>query len=278
MKKMIAAFDGLKFSTSTLQYAIHLAKDHNAHLVGIFLEDISYHSYKIYELVSSEGVSVHQLKKLEEQDALARAKAVETFEAHCAKAGLNYSVHRDKKIALPSLLKESIFADLLIIDANETFTHYEEIRPSAFIKSLLEDVHCPVLLVPSKYKPVDTLVFLYDGSPASMQAVRTFGYLFPAMKITDMKVLTVKSLLDTLHVPDNRLLKEWMKRHFMRTAYIVLKGDLKKEIDAFVKTEPGNPLFITGAYRRSSLSMLFRRSIADFLLRDIKTPVFIAHS
>ena len=36
MKKIIAAFDGLKFSKSTRDYAIQIAKENNAHLVGVF--------------------------------------------------------------------------------------------------------------------------------------------------------------------------------------------------------------------------------------------------
>ena len=54
MKKFIAAFDGLKFSTSTRDYAIQLAKQNNSHLIGVFLNDFTYHSYKIYDLFKAE--------------------------------------------------------------------------------------------------------------------------------------------------------------------------------------------------------------------------------
>jgi hypothetical protein len=41
MKKIISAFDGLKFSNSTMQHAIHIAKQSNAHLVAAFLDDFT---------------------------------------------------------------------------------------------------------------------------------------------------------------------------------------------------------------------------------------------
>jgi len=44
MKKFIAAFDGLKFCESTSEYAISLAKQTRAHLVGVFLDDFTHHS------------------------------------------------------------------------------------------------------------------------------------------------------------------------------------------------------------------------------------------
>ena len=52
MKKIIAALDGLKYSKSTRDYAVHLAKQTNTHLARFFMDDITYTGYKIYELVS----------------------------------------------------------------------------------------------------------------------------------------------------------------------------------------------------------------------------------
>lgn len=42
MKKIIAAFDGLKYSESTRDYAIYLTKQTNTHLIGIFMDDPTY--------------------------------------------------------------------------------------------------------------------------------------------------------------------------------------------------------------------------------------------
>lgn len=52
MKKFIVAFDGLRFSESVRDYAIELANQSNAHLVGVFLDDFMHHSYKIYNLIT----------------------------------------------------------------------------------------------------------------------------------------------------------------------------------------------------------------------------------
>src|SRR4030095_16497865 len=126
MNKIIAALDGLKFSESCTRYAIELAKQSNAQLVGVFLDDFTYHSYKIYELVGNEGVSEAKHLILEEMDIDTRNNAVRRFEQLCAGNGVNYSVHHDKNIALRELLHESVFADLLVIDRKETLTHYDE--------------------------------------------------------------------------------------------------------------------------------------------------------
>src|SRR5689334_4122718 len=136
MNKIIVAIDGLKFSESAVAYAIEIAHQTKTHLLGAFLEDFTYHSYKIQELVGQEGVSERKLHLLQDEDSVEREQSVDAFEKLCRNAGVNYSLHRDRNIAIRELLHESIFGDLLVIDKKETLTHYEENIPTSFIKDL----------------------------------------------------------------------------------------------------------------------------------------------
>ena len=80
MDKIIAALDGLQYSESTRDYAIALAHHSKAHLVGVFLDDPTYTSYKIYEMVEQGGISEDKIRHLETNDKNARAKAADDFE------------------------------------------------------------------------------------------------------------------------------------------------------------------------------------------------------
>ena len=279
MKKIIAAIDGLKFSDSAVNYAVHLAREANAHLVGVFLDDFTYHSYKIYELVSKDGsVDEEKHNRLEKTDQRARKESVTNFIKACKDAGLNYSIHHDENIALHELLHESIYADLLVIENKETLTHYEETIPTHFIRDLLNEVQCPVLLTPPKYKPVDKLVLLYDGKPTSVHAIRTFSYLFPELKYLETEVISVKESSQNRHLPDNRLMKEFMKRHFPQASYTVLNGVAGIEIPENLTMQKHNLLVVLGAYERGRMSRRLRTSMADILMKEIDAPLFIAHS
>lgn len=277
MKKFIAAFDGLKFSESTKEYAVHLAKMAHAHLVGVFLEDITYTSYKIYDLVTSEGVSEARLKEYENSDKEKRANAVAAFEMACRDAGIEHSIHHDKKIALQELLHESVYADLLIIDTKETLTHYEEAVPSRFIKDLLSDVMCPVLLLPKQYNPINKIEYLYDGEPASVYAIRMFSYLFPLMEQLPAEIVSVKDADTSLHVPDSVLMKEFMKRHHPGALFTVLKGHPELEIVNHFKALRVEAVAVLGAYKRGTVSRWFRPSLANILMQELDIPLFIAH-
>lgn len=278
MKKIVAAFDGLKYSESTRDFAIYIAKQTNTHLVGVFMDDPTYTSYKIYELIAKEGVPEDKLKKLEAKDKLARDRAADDFTKACKQAELEFTIHRDRDIAIQELKHESIYADLLIIDSKETLTHYTEKLPTRFIRELLSDTQCPVLIVPQKYKAIEKIILLFDGEPSSVHAIKMFSYLLPQLKYLETEVLSVNPITTSLHLPDNKLMKEFMKRHFPKAKYTVMKGWAEDEIIKNLKKQEENALVVLGAYRRGTVSRLFRESMADVLMRDVKLPLFIAHN
>jgi nucleotide-binding universal stress UspA family protein len=247
-------------------------------LVGVFLDDFTYHSYKVYDLVNEGSVlSEEKLARLDKNDESTREESAGRFSKACQEACLNYAVHHDRNIAIRELLHESVFADLLVIENKETFTHYEEKLPTRFIRDLLSEVQCPVLVVPPKYNPIDKIVLLYDGEPGSVYAIRAFSYIFSELKDLDTQVVSVKSIKETLHVPDNRLMKEFMKRHFPKSDYTVLKGDAEIEIVKQLKGNDENLLVVLGAYNRGVVSRWFRPSMADILMEELNKPLFIAH-
>jgi nucleotide-binding universal stress UspA family protein len=278
MKKIVAAFDGLKYSEGAAAYAINVAKHSSTHLVGLFMDDPTYTSYKIYELVVKEGVSESRLKKYEEKDKATRLAASKKFEKACQDQALEFTVHHDRSIAIQQVKHESIYADLLIMDMNETLSHYTEKPPTRFIRDLLSDTQCPVLLVPAKYKPIDKIVLLYDGEPSSVFAIKMFSYMLHAYKHLPTEVISVKNMNNDLHLPDNKLMKEFMKRHFPKATYTVLKGIAEGEIVNHLKQDKQNILIVLGAYRRGTVSRWFRESMADVLMKEIKAPLFIAHN
>lgn len=279
MKKFIVAFDGLRFSESAMSYAIFLAKHCKAHLVGAFLEDFMRHNYGLAEIKKYEGANLDQyIEDMNQKDQDDRNESIAVFELACQDSGLNYSVHRDRNVALNEVLHESVYADLLIINAAETLSRYEEAAPSRFMRELLNDVQCPVVLVPASYEPIDKVVMLYDGEPSSVHAVRTFSYLFESIKHFDTEIVTVKRPEESLHVPDNKLIKEFVKRHYPKAEYIVLKGVAEDEITNYLHRGKENAMVVLGAYRRSKFSRLFRPSMADYLLMHLKLPLFIAHN
>lgn len=279
MKKYLAVFDGYKMSKSTLDYAIQLTQAAKAHLVGVFLDEFIYRTYSVARIIKTYEDYDSVIKKLDAKDKVKRDNAAIQFQKGCEKAKITFSIHRDKSIALQELKHESMFADLIIINEYETFTKYKEQLPTRFIKDLLGDVQCPVLVVPNAFKQVDKIVLLYDGGPSSVYAVKMFSYLFGDLQDLPIEVYTVKDhFKSSLRLPDNKLMREFIKRHFPKATFTVLKGDAEKQIQSYLRNHKENELVVLGAYRRTELSRWFKTSMADILMKELDTPLFIAHS
>lgn len=278
MKKFLAVFDGYKISKSTMAYAVELSATANAHLVGVFLDEFLYHSFNVGAIYKTYEKPEEVIKQLDEKDKMKRDDAVLQFQKTCEKAKINFSIHRDSSIALQELKLESMFADLIIINEHEKFTPVKEKLPSPFMKDLLADVQCPVLVVPENYKPIDKIVLLYDGEPSSVYAVKMFSYLLNAFKGVPVEVFTVNDWKTDLHLPDNKLMREFIKRHFPEATYTVTKGDAEEQILGFLNNHKENELVVLGAYRRREISRWFKTSMADILMKELDTPLFIAHN
>lgn len=275
MKKISAAFDGLKFSTSTLDYALYVVRESGAVLSGIFLEDFLYHSYDTYPLVKAGKKEA--LTALKDKELLKRVQAESNFEDACKKEGLDYIVHHDKGFAVMDLLKETVYSDLLLIGANETLDRIAEKQPSVFLQELLEGTQCPVMIVPSVYRPIEKLVLLYDGKPSSIFAIKMFGYLLPSLQHLPVEIVTVSAGGNEEELPEDILIKEFLKLNYPTANTRHLTGDSDEKIPSYIKNIPENSLVVLGAYERGPLSRWFRTSMADRLLKEVKKPLFIAH-
>lgn len=277
MKKIIAAIDGLKYAEGTVQYAVQIARETNSHLIGVFLEDFSYHSYSIYEIASHLDPSELHLQKLNDEDSLRRTQSVENFTSLCQKAKVEFTIHHDRNFALAELLHETVYADLLVISKKETFSPFQQEPPTGFLRDLLGDIQCPVLVVPDEFDSVEKIVLLFDGQPSSLFAIKMFSYLLPFMKSLPIDILSVKPQDEDFHVPDNRLMKEFAKRHFPNATFQILHGNAEHEILEYLNESEVTPLIVLGAYQRKLVSRWFHRSMADILMEKSNYPIFIAH-
>jgi nucleotide-binding universal stress UspA family protein len=277
MKKIIAAFDGLRLSTSTMEYAIFLAQQSKAQLSGIFFSEYTRLGYAIYKTVIQQttlGGSI--LDEISDTDTETVNESIHSFESACRTAGIDYSFRSDKHHEAKDLLHETMFADLLIIDADETFSYIERAIPSGFVKNILRNTFCPVIAVPRNFMPITEIAFLYDGSAASIHAIKMLDNTLPGMKKLKTKLFYAKTKNDQSALPDNGLLKEWLNKHFPRTHFKILEGTEMDIIVALAAEDPGI-LIVSGAYNRNNASMWFRHSFADKCLNDLKAPIFIAH-
>lgn len=277
MKKFSAAFDGLKFSEGTMKYAIRMAADNNALVTGVFLESFLYHSFHLFDMVGSQGVSKIKLRNLLEKDREKRHQAAVSFKEQCEKIEVECAIHHDKIFSLEDLIKESIYSDLVLIGAQETISNLTEEPPTTFVRDFLSNAQCPVMVVPQRYTDIQKIVLLYDGSPSSVFAVKMFNYVLPFLRDLEAEVVYVSEDKNHQDLPEKQLIREFIRCHRPKAMYKILSGDPEEQIISYLRKAELNTLVVLGAYQRGVVSRWFKTSMADKLMEELSIPLFISH-
>ncbi len=278
MEKILLAIDAINPDKNSLEFACYLAHLTKSKLTGVFLEN----------LLSEERPVLKQVQGMASMDWVVDQKSdeynaklelieknISLFKDACIDRGVNYSLHRDRGLPARELTGESRFADLVVVDAQTSFNKRYEGSPTEFVKDILKNAECPVIIAPGSFKLIDEIIFTYNGSPSSVFAIKQFTYLFPQLNNKKITILQVNDAGEWKD-PDKYKFKEWLKEHYTDLHFEELKGDTDARLfDCLLNRE--NVFFVMGAYGRNSLSQFFKRSHADLLIKTVTQPIFIAH-
>jgi hypothetical protein len=278
MNKVIAVFDDNRLSESTLNYAIYLANHFNAHIVAAFAEEERtghLQSETDGGNIAANLLQANTVRVKKDQVSIASNKKLQTkLDAE----GVHYNIQANKLLRVDTLINESYYADMIVIDGNDHFSNLDFSKPGRFLKNVLSQSQCPVMIVQASCEPVEKFVFAYDGSPSSVYAMKQFSYLFPSIKEQEIEILSIKDDKHANNFPDRHFVKEFLKRKYTTVVESVIINN--NADDAFVdrmQAETKNCMLILGAYERSSFSRWLYESIADTLISKLDIPLFIAH-
>ncbi len=278
MKKVIAAIDAVNFSAKQLQHFNSWSVQANGKLVAVFLENIAGEPIEYLGSLPTDIAPLYAELNWQHIDDRRKAihEKIQLFDEACENLKINASLHEDEKMPLEEIVRESRFADLLLIENNISFNKLFESDPPRFVQDVLRESQCPVLLLPSEKKEIEELFFTYNGSSSSMYAIRSFTNLFPNYIDKPVKILFVDEQNKGV-IPDEKLLKEYMQYHYKNWSVVMINGDDPAfELAGFLINK-SNYLVTLGAYSRSNLSQFFHKSDAKRLLKMLNTNIFITH-
>lgn len=266
----------MKYSDSAVEYAVDIAKDDNALLVGVFLHDMSYLAISYTYRWASPMADVWEMDYKPDPADEEKIKAnVSIFSAKCEEIGVRYKVHINRGLPVEELLMESTYADLMVMDARLAFRNVTDDEMSAQFIEMLTEVQCPVLVTPSKFEKIDNVILTYDSSPSSAYAIKMYSYVFPEWRNYPTKLVTVKSEEEKLS--EKHHIQDLLHEHFSSVEMEILTGNARKELLDHLKKYTNNTLVVMGAYGRPAISMLFKKSLANSIIREVMVPVLIAH-
>ncbi|GEP93601.1 hypothetical protein SAMN05660909_05512 [Chitinophaga terrae (ex Kim and Jung 2007)] len=276
MEKILFISDAVSMSRECLNFSCYLGNLTHSKVTGVFLENLD------SELRSSEDLAEIAVcaptpgASPDEQKRKYREENISLFRNICESNGVNCEIHKNKGIPANEVIKESKYADLLVIDSTTSFSWKSESNPTSFVKEILERAECPVVIAPTTFQGIDEIVFTYNGSMSSMFAIKQFTYLLPAFNENKVTVLSVVKPGERLK-GDEQMLQEWLNIHYESADLLIIEdtnirtgllGELLTRENAFV---------VMGAYGRSLLSNRVIPNPAEPVIKLISQPIFISH-
>lgn len=276
MKKIIAAVDALNFTEKELRGYRYIADKARGHLTILFLENIAGESilqtttletgYLNYSDLYAESVKARE-EKAEEN----RKRLVSFYRDNC----MDVTIRPLPGVPASEVLAESRFADLLLVRNNTSFAMLNETNPPVFVREMLADAECPVMILPEDVHYFEEIIFTYNGTASSMYAIRQFSQLFDDLSEVPVKVVYIQEK-DNKAIPSGKLVKEYLNSHYENVVFDSLEGKPSAELLAQT-THKTHSVITFGAYGRSKTSRFFHRSESDSILRTANIPLFITH-
>jgi len=206
-----------------------------------------------------------------------KTEVISNFERGFKQANIRYQIFNDFKLTSHELIKQTTYADLLILSYQIFFNHVTKKPDTSLLYQILKKSRCPVLIVPERMFKTKNIILTYDGKESSVFAIRAFSNLFAhAVKNKIVTNLTVTPSADE-EIKNEKYLMELVKQHFSNVGMQLLTGtNISQEILNFTESVE-NPLVIMGAYGRSTISNLIIPSVARRIIENRRIPLFIAH-
>ena len=271
MRKVILAFDGKHFSKGAFECLCGLNDKEQILATGVFLPEVDY-AELLYSLGGMSGPVYYM--DIESDDSAIVQKNIDHFKSLCEHNGIEYRVHLDLERHVISELKiESRYADLLVIGSELFYENLGRETQDDYIQDVLHKAECPVVLVQEQYNYPENVILAYDGSASSVYAIKQFAYLLP--EFTNLKTLLVYAGTET-QIPGISYIEELAARHFNDLTIYKLEINPDKYFNTWLE-DHGNSILVTGAYGRSAMSELLKKSFITKTIHDHKLPIFIAH-
>jgi hypothetical protein len=273
MKKVVLVFDGINFSKGAFEFAKNMNEQEPVLITGVFLPQTQLAN--VWSYVGGESAASF-IPLVESDEAEEIKNNIAEFENTCQRNGMDYRVHKNFfDFGLLELAKETRFADLLIIGSERFYTHSAAGEPNEYLKIVLHDSECPVVVVPEKFIFPENNVLAYDGSASSVYAIKQFTYLFPELS-KNKTILVYSKNEDDKTIPEESFIEELAARHFGDLTVMKLHIHPEKYFADWLH-EKKNAILVSGAFGRSLFTQAFRRSFIAEVVKDHQIPVFIAH-
>jgi hypothetical protein len=272
MKQILLVAAGHNFPKGPFAFLNGMHQEEAVHTQALFFRPVDYSALA----TASAGADLIPVMEMEDNEKEWIAAHKTRFARQCEQNHIQYTVHdNDREWSKDLLIKESRFADLMLISGEVYYAESDHNQPNHYLREALLAAECPVLIVPEDFTSIEHLFMAYDGSRESLYAIKQFSYLFPKLIDLPTEIVYIKDEPGG-SIPDLEKLKQYTRLKFDCMGFAKLHFNAAEYFATWI-SEKQHALLITGSFGRSPFSYITKRSFAGKVIHNHKLPVFIAH-
>ncbi|HTI94837.1 MAG TPA: hypothetical protein VL727_29800 [Puia sp.] len=274
MKQVLFVAAGQEFPNGPFNFLRMMQQDERVHARALFFKPLDYAA--LSAVAANCGADLTPLLKLEEKEKEAIHLQKNLFARHCQENYISYTINENEQSWEKDLLvKESRFADLVLISGELFYASAEARQPNQYLQEALHAAECPVLIIPETFTTVEQLFMAYDGSKESIFALKEFCHLFPQLCDLPTEIVYVNEESGNT-IPEIERLRQFTRLKFNSMNFAKLHFKASEYFAAWIN-EKRNVLLVSGSFGRAPFSYLMKRSFSEHVIHDHQLPLFIAH-
>ncbi|WP_316862099.1 universal stress protein [uncultured Cohaesibacter sp.] len=274
IKSILYAYCGEQDEGSGLDYAVKLAKHHDAWLTGIIRNGYSKMERRIKSIVSDD---IHRAVKEAEQKRI--AYIIERFEDVMNEKGIkNKTSFIDVEPHMLTSISEIARSYDLVVTGNHPDDELYEFL-AAYPDRIALQSGRPVIVVPDGYRsdcPPRRALIAWDGRRT---VARTVGDAMPMLENCGMVTLLTVGPAHTVDQHPDGGIMQLLARHGIDATHVHDRGIGKSVAEVIVQVaeEASASLVVMGAFEHSKFSQDIFGGVTTEMLKSVHVPVFMSH-
>ena len=279
IKRILLPLDKSKFTDAAINFAIKMAKAHDAEITGLVVIDIEGIKSSIGPLPPGVSFYAKELehsrieKNFQHVDAL-----LDKFKVTCSKAGVKHRTGMDQGSPSETITAISLYYDVLIMGLRTYYEFDIEDKSGGSFGDILGETITPVFAVPQDYFPPHDpnerrkALFPFDGSIPASRAMQRFVQLANPINTEVSLLISHDSKDEGIKILNHA--EKYLKIHGINN---IEKIYTNENIIRFIsKNYLESPdLFVLGAHSKKGIFDFLQGSLSRFLIQEGTKPLFI---
>ena len=273
IKKMLVPTDGSEHARRGVDYAVSLAKQHNAQLHGLYVVDVRLlEGPFLRDLSASLGTAPfvnyqNNVSLILEERGKA---ALGSFSDACEAGGLVHETTQMTGQVVGSIVEQGELVDLIVMGRGGEHADWLDGVLGSTTEGVIRRAKCPVLVTDRAEARIEHVVVAYDGSSHAKQALHLAAHLGESWGGRYVVVSVSESRADKWLEEA----KSYMAAHSIEVDYEARDGDPREAVLECCREKQAD-LLVMGGYGHSKVREMLLGSTTAHLINHAECPVLL---